>query len=135
MSAGRLAKFTGHVKKWQERLGVQEFDITVTSERLDSGTSAETRRNTRYKRARIVLNSHNKPDRSTRTSDEDLYRTAAHEVLHVATAELSHRSLDHLSRVLGEGTLYETAKDEIIEAEERLCDRLAVNLVRWERSK
>ena len=132
-SATERRSFEAAVQKWQRRFGLDDFLIAVRHGPLDKSTTAESHGNSRYKRTMIVLNTRVNVAADDEISETDLNRTAAHEIVHSATRELFEVGLDNLERHLGGGTLFQAASNELTEANERLCDRLAIGAVRWER--
>ena len=123
--------FRRYIEKWTPRLGLQAHEITVVHEKLPHKSKADARTysNSVTVRAQIIFNK-KPPD-----EDRDLERIAVHELMHVALTNFAHRAADNIEALCKNKVAVGQACDELSELEERVCDSMAVNLVRWEKKK
>lgn len=87
-----LLEFSNHVKKWAERLGMQDWDLMVTwcPDKEIGEDSAACYPDVDARHAKITLN--REPDKY---AVEDLDKLALHEVLHLVLADLAEFVIDY----------------------------------------
>ena len=116
--------------KWQRRLGLADWQVTVSVGKNKDHEGAVTTRSSQRRSASIKVSPWHEKDELSRA---DLEQTIVHELLHVKFTDVVVRAKDYIKHFAGEGCLGDNAREEIVELEERLADSLALSLVRTDR--
>lgn len=103
-----FALFKETFKKWQVRLGLQEWTVSFKKQEMDDAEACIDS-DPESRTALVTINS--KPFHLN--NNKDIEETALHEVLHLLIADLSHAAVDRY-----------TDRETLVRVEEALVNRL-----------
>lgn len=131
-------KVVNLLEKWVPRLGMDawEIDVRIIKGKITSSSginsSVGSVRNMMTYRATIEF-SENYLFAPKELGRIDLERSVIHELLHIGFAEIVNIASDVLTRYCVSSESASMYDEQFEGAEERLCDRLAISLLRWDR--
>lgn len=120
-------QITPLVRKWRERLGLHDWQISFEISPLPEEVAARTHANGDYRRAGITFNTDF--EKGSMWGTLSLEQIVVHELLHVRLAGIDAAVRDFCDTVAGNGIIGKQGRERVDHECEVLCDSLSLSLL------